>query len=118
MTRRIVDPRLLSGLDAHFMNTCDIQYLVEDVDASGQITETWEARHTDIACNVTPLKGKEIRKPDQTYVIATTSIALQGLYTDIKESDRATVSEITYNILLVELILGVMTRLSCEVVYR
>jgi len=63
-----------------------------------------------------PLKGKEIRGPNQTYVVANTSIALQGHYPDIKESDRVIVGGTTYDILLVESPLSTMTRLSCEVV--
>ena len=86
------------------------------MDADGQTVKTWTDRHTDVPCNVMPLKGKEIRGPNQTYVVANTSIALQGHYADIVESDRAIVGSTTYDILLVESPLSTMTRLSCEVV--
>ena len=114
--RGIVDPRLMGALESHFPDRCTIQYLSETVDADGQTVKTWTDRHTDVPCNVMPLKGKEIRGPNQTYVVANTSIALQGHYSDIKESDRAAVDGTTYDILLVEQILDTMTRLSCEVV--
>jgi len=61
-------------------------------------------------------RAGEIKRPNQTYVVANTSIALQGHYADIVESDRAIVGGTTYDILLAESPLGTMTRLSCEVV--
>ena len=114
--RGIVDPRLMGALESHFPDRCTIQYLSETVDADGQAVKTWKDRHVDVPCNVTSLKGKEIRGPNQTYVVATTAIALQGHYPDIKESDRVIVGGTTYDILLVESPLSTMTRLSCEVV--
>ncbi len=114
--RSIVDPRLMGALESHFPDRCTIQYLTETVDADGQVVKTWTDRHAAVPCNVTSLKGKEIRGPNQTYVVATTAIALQGHYADIVESDRAIVGGTTYDILLVEQILDTMTRLSCEVV--
>jgi head-tail adaptor len=112
----IVDPRLMGALESHFPDRCTVQYLTETVDADGQVVKTWTDRYTDVPCNVMPLKGREIRGPNQTYVVANTSIALQGHYADIVESDRAIVGGTAYDILLVEQILGSMTRLSCEVV--
>ena len=112
----IVDPRLMGALESHFPDRCTVQYLTETVDADGQVVKTWTDRHTDVPCNVMPLKGREIRGPNQTYVVAKTSIALQGHYTNIVGSDRAIVGDTAYDILLVEQILGSMTRLSCEVV--
>ena len=114
--RSIVDPRLMGALGSHFPSLCRVQYLTEDVDADGQVTTAWKDRYVDVPCNVMPLKGKEIRGPNQTYVVATTAIALQGHYPDVKESDRAIVGSTTYDILLVESPLSTMTRLSCEVV--
>ena len=114
--RGIVDPRLMGALESHFSDRCTVQYLTEAVDADGQMVKTWTGRHVDVPCNISPLKGREIKRPNQTYVVANTSIALQGHYSDIKESDRAIVGGTTYDILLVEQILGTMTRLSCEVV--
>ena len=114
--RGIVDPRLMGALESHFSDRCTIQCLTETVDADGQAVKTWTDRHSGVPCNVTSLKGKEIRGPNQTYVVANTSIALQDYYPDIVESDRAIVGGTTYDVLLVEQILGSMTRLSCEVV--
>ncbi|QXM18634.1 hypothetical protein [Methanoculleus virus Blf4] len=114
--RSIVDPRLMGALESHFPDCCTIQCLTETVDADGQVVKTWTDRHTDVPCNVMPLKGREIKRPNQTYVVANTSIALQGHYADIVESDRAIVGSTTYDVLLVEQILGSVTRLSCEVV--
>lgn len=116
MRPAFVDPRLMASLGGHFPSLCRVQYLTEDVDADGQVVKTWTDRHTDVPCNVMPLKGREIRGPNQTYVVANTSIALQGHYADIVESDRAIVGGTTYDILLVESPLSTMTRLSCEVV--
>ena len=114
--RSIVDPRLMASLGSHFPSLCRVQYLTEDVDADGQATTAWKDRHAAVPCNVMPLKGREIKRPNQTYVVANTSIALQGHYPDVKESDRAIVGGTTYDILLVESPLSTMTRLSCEVV--
>lgn len=114
--RSIVDPRLMGALESHFPDRCTVQYLTETVDADGQIVKTWTDRHVDVPCNVMPLKGREIKGGNQTYVVANTSIALQDYCPDIVESDRAIVGGTTYDILLVEQILDTMTRLSCEVV--
>jgi len=114
--RGIVDPRLMGALESHFPDRCTIQCLTETVDADGQVVKTWTDRHADVPCNVMPLKGREIKRPNQTYVVANTSIALQDYCPDIVESDRAIVGSTTYDILLVESPLSTMTRLSCEVV--
>ena len=114
--RGIVDPRLMGALESHFPDRCTIQCLTETVDADGQVVKTWTDRHTDVPCNVMPLNGREIKRPNQTYVVANTSIALQDYCPDIVESDRAIVGSTTYDILLVESPLNTMTRLSCEVV--
>ncbi|HNQ33350.1 MAG TPA: phage head closure protein [Methanoculleus sp.] len=114
--RGIVDPRLMGALESHFPDRCTIQCLTETVDADGQVVKTWTDRHADVPCNVMPLKGREIKRPNQTYVVANTSIALQDYCPDIVESDRAIVGSTTYDILLVESPLNTMTRLSCEVV--
>lgn len=114
--RGIVDPRLMGTLESHFPDRCTIQYLSETVDADGQVVKTWTDRYTDVPCNVMPLDGREIKRPNQTYVVANTSIALQEHYPDIKESDRAIVGGTTYDILFVEHTLDTMTVLSCEVV--
>lgn len=116
MSHPLVDPRLMASLGSHFPSLCRVQYLTEDVDADGQVVTTWKDRHVDVPCNISPLKGREIKGPNQTYVVANTSIALQGHYDDIAESDQAIVGNTTYDILLVEQILDTMTRLSCEVV--
>ncbi len=116
MSHPLVDPRLMASLGSHFPSLCRVQYLTEDVDADGQVVTAWKDRYVDVTCNVMPLKGREIRGKDQTYVVANTSIALQGHYPDVKESDRAIVGSTTYDILLVEQVIDTMTRLSCEVV--
>lgn len=116
MRPTFVDPRLIGALQSHFPSLCRVQYLTEGVDDDGQVVTVWKDRHAAVPCNVTSLKGKEIRGPNQTYVVATTAIALQGHYSDIKESDRAIVDGTTYDILLVEQVIDTMTRLSCEVV--
>ena len=116
MRPAFVDPRLMGALQSHFPSLCRVQYLTEGVDDDGQVTEVWKDRHAAVPCNVTSLKGREIKRPNQTYVVANTSIALQGHYADIVESDRAIVGSTTYDILLVESPLSTMTRLSCEVV--
>ena len=114
--RGIVDPRLMGALESHFPDRCTTQCLTETVDADGQVVKTWTDRHADVPCNVMPLKGREIKRPNQTYVVANTSIALQDYCPDIVESDRAIVGGTTYNILLAESPLDTMTVLSCEVV--
>jgi head-tail adaptor len=122
LMRSIVDPRLMGALRSHFPALCRVQYLTEDVDADGQVVTVWRDRHAAVPCNVAPAtagrgsSGREIKRKDGTYVVANTSIALQGHYADIVESDRAIVGSTTYDILLVESPLSTMTRLSCEVV--
>ena len=119
--RSIVDPRLMGALGNHFPALCRVQYLTESVDADGQVVTAWKDRHVAVPCLVAPANsgrgsGREIKGPNQTYVVANTSIALQGHYPDIKESDRAIVDGTVYDILLAETHLDTMTVLSCEVV--
>ena len=116
MRPAFVDPRLMGALRSHFPSLCRVQYLTEGVDDDGQVVTAWKDRHADVPCNVTSLKGKEIRGPNQTYAVANFSIALQEYYPDIVESDQAIVGGTTYNILLMDPILDTMTVLSCEVV--
>ncbi len=122
MRPAFVDLRLMGALQSHFPSLCRVQYLTETVDADGQVVTTWKDRHVDVPCNVASAAsrngsaGREIKRPNQTYVVANTSIALQGHYPDIKESDRAIVGGTTYDILLAESPLDTMTVLSCEVV--
>ncbi len=121
MQRSIVDPRLMQEIGAHFPETCTIQRLTETVDGDGQVVPAWTNRHIDVPCNVASANsgrgsGREIKRKDGTYVVANFSIALQGHYPDIDESDRAAVAGVAYDILLVEQPLGTMTLLSCEVV--
>lgn len=112
----IIDDRLMGALSPHFGETCTVQRLEEGVDEYGQVVSVWVDRYSAIPCVCTPTKGREIRRPDQTYVVANYSIALQGHYPDIEESDRAVVGGTAYNILLVQSFAGAPTKLSCEVV--
>lgn len=112
----IVDDRLMASLGSHFGDLCDVQRLTEATDEYGQVVEVWADLYKGLPCNVAPQKGQEISTPAGTVVVANYSVALQGAYPDIKESDRVIVGGTAYNVLLVSTTLGVMTTLACEVV--
>ena len=112
----IIDDRLLAALGSHFGDLCTVQRLTETVDSYGQVVEAWADLYASVPCILMPTKGREISGPNQTYTVANYAIALQGAYPDIRESDRAIVGGVAYNVLLVSTPLGAMTTLSCEVV--
>lgn len=112
----VFDPRLMANLGPQFPETCTIQRYTETVDDNGEVTKTWTALHEDVSCSCMPTGGKEVKTSDRTYVIATHSIALQGSYTDVTEMDRVVMTDVTYDVLLAEQTLDVMTTLLCEVV--
>lgn len=117
----IIDDRLLASLGSHFGDLCTVQRLTETVDMYGQVVEAWADLYVAVPCILAPTKkqglaGEVVGAAGQTYVVANYSIALQGAYSDIRESDRAIVGGVAYNVLLVSTPLGAMTTLSCEVV--
>lgn len=117
----IVDDRLLASLGSHFGDLCTVQRLTETTDEYGQVVEAWADLYVGLPCNVMPAKkqglaGEVVGAAGQTYAVANYSIALQGAYPDIRESDRAIVGGVAYNILLASTTLGAMTTLACEVV--
>ena len=104
MARTIVDPRFAEQMSDFFPSTCEIQEDLGTENDYGEIVHDWQplTGHTAIACSHGPSKGKEVKQPDQTYVVSNYTIELQGQYLGINEAMRAVVDGIAYDILLVQ----------------
>jgi head-tail adaptor len=118
---RIFTPKLLadsfSDLSDFFTSTCTIQEAAIAYDAAGGEQYTWndKAGHIGLSCAIGPTGGKEIKRPDMTYVVATHRVLLAGYYPDIGEKMRAVVDGTALDILLVESdSQQKLTRLSCR----
>ncbi len=103
MTRTIFDPRMMTTLADYFPSLCTIQ---EDVGVYDGYSDNadWQsfAGHVDIPCAHGPNKGREVKKPDQTYVVSNYTLSLRGYYPTILETMRAVVDSVVFDILLVQ----------------
>ena len=117
--RSLAHPNRLAALRHAFPSTCAIQRATESRGATGEVILSWgdAPGMTAIPCRVAPTGGREVKRENQTYVVATHYILLRGYYGGISERDRAVVGSQVYNILLVEHDgEQSVTRLECEVI--
>ncbi len=103
MTRAIFDPRMMTTLADYFPSLCTIQEDVGVYDGYSDNTD-WQtfAGHAEIPCSHGPNKGREVKKPDQTYVVSNYTLSLRGYYPTITEKMRAVVDGTVFEILLVQ----------------
>jgi len=119
MGRPIVSPRMLTRLHEFYPSTVTIQEATEPRDTYGGYSQVWANKvgYVDLDCRLSPAGGKEVKKPDQTYVVATHIISIAGYYPGIHEKDRAIIAAQPFDILLVENDgQGDTTRLLVEIV--
>jgi head-tail adaptor len=122
MARPLVHPRLLASLGNFYSSLCTIQEATEVRDEYGQSIAGWanKAGHVDIPCGIAPadaIRNAEVRRPDQTYTLATHLVALQGRYPSITTKMRALVDGKAYDVVAVEAdSAGVSTRLKVQVI--
>jgi head-tail adaptor len=102
MVRKLIDDRMLTNMADFFPSTCTVQERTDTQDEFGQPIPAWIDLHTDIDCRLSPYRGDEIKKPDQTYATDVHIITLNDYYNDITVLMRAIVNSINYDILLVE----------------
>jgi len=118
---------MLVRLHEFYPVTVTIQAITEGQGTMGEITTvSWNDRmgYVDLACRLSPAGGEgELKRPDQTYVVATHIISIAGFRPGIEEKDRAIVTSPlprgieTFDILLVENDgQGDTTRLLAEIV--
>jgi len=110
---------MLVRLHEFYPVTVTIQEVTEGQGTMGEITSVWANKvgYVDLGCRLSPSGGKEVKKPDQTYVVATHIISIAGYYPGIDEKDRAVIGLQTFDILLVENDgQGDSTRLLAEIV--
>ena len=101
----ILHPEMMTRLADFFPSTATIQYPVETRDPlSGEISVVWTdlPGHVGLGCANGPSGGVEVAQPDQTYVVANFTVALQGVYPSITEKMRAVIDGVPYEILLVQ----------------
>jgi len=106
MPRPMFDPRRADRLASFFQSTCDIEETTQTRNADGEVQDAWAVATglDDIACQVAPNGGVEVKLPDQTYVVSNYTILLRGAYS-LTEKNRCVVSGPsagTYDILLVQ----------------
>ena len=104
MTRSIFDPRMMVTLADYFPSVCTIQEDVGVENDYGQVVADWQsfAGHVEIPCAHGPNKGREVKLPDQTYVVSNYTLSLRGYYPTITEKMRAVVDGVVFDILLVQ----------------
>ena len=95
---------MMTTLADYFPSDCTIEENVGVEDDYGQIIDDWQdfAGHVDIPCAHGPNKGREVKKPDQTYVVSNYTLSLRGYYPTITEKMRAVVDGVVFEILLVQ----------------
>lgn len=119
MARPIIAPGMFARLYNFYPTRVTIQVATEARGTTGDFTPYWNNKmgYVDLDCRLSPAGGKEVKQPDQTYVIATHIIAISGYYPGIDETERAVIGSQTFDILLVENDgQGDSTRLLAEVV--
>lgn len=105
-SRPMVDPRMLGQLGEFFPSRCTIQ---RDTgtgrSATGDPQPDWQDLdgHANIPCSKAPVAGqrqREVRRGDQTVLLSTARVALQGYFPQITEHHRAVVDGQALNIIL------------------
>ena len=107
MSRDIFDPRMLDRLGDFFPSLASIQEDTGGLDANGAPVESWGdlAGHTGLSCAVAPTGGQEVKKADQTYVVANYSVLFPTDQTAVTEKMRVIVTGAnagTYDMLLIQ----------------
>lgn len=104
MARALIHPGMLARLHEFYPVTVTIQAVKETQGTTGALRSLWTDKtgYVDLGCRLAPAGGKELKRPDETYVVATHVIAITGYYPGIDEKDRAVVGTQTFDILLVE----------------
>ena len=107
MTRSIFDPRMMVTLADYFPSLCTIQEDVGVEDDYGQVVPDWQtfAGHAEIPCSHGVNRvggGREVKLPDQTYVVSNYTLSLRGYYPLITEKMRAVVDGVVFEILLAQ----------------
>jgi hypothetical protein len=119
VARPIIAPKMLIRLHEFYPVTVTIEEVTELQGTMGEPNEEWANKlgYVGLDCRLSPSGGKEVKRPDQTYVVATHIISIAGYYPGIDEKDRAVIGTETFDILLVENDgQGDSTRLLAEIV--
>ena len=99
----IIDPRMFARLHSFYPSTVSIQERTEIRGTAGEVRLDWDDRYSDLPARIGPSGGREVKLPNQTYVVSTHTIGLRGWYPSITEEDRAVADDGTiYDLLLVE----------------
>jgi hypothetical protein len=119
VVRPLIHPSMMARLHEFYPTTVTIQEPTEVQGPYGDIDLVWANKigYVDLDCRLSPAGGKELKRPDQTYVVASHIISIAGYYPGIDEIDRAVIAAQNYDILMVESDgQGDSTRLAVEVV--
>jgi hypothetical protein len=119
VARPLIHPRIFERLYNFYPSEVTIQEATEPQDTYGAFSQIWANKvgYVDLDCRLAPSGGQEVKKPDQTYVVSTHTIAIAGYYPGIDEKNRAVIGANIFDILLVENDgQGDSTRLIVEIV--
>ncbi len=112
MQKKIISPKLKTGMGRFFNRTVDIETPAITRGEYGEQIKAWETKHKAVPCRVAAKQDGEMRRPDSTVVIATHEIVLDDIY-DATELDRAKLDGQAYEIVLArEDSAGVLTYLD------
>lgn len=109
MWNHIIHPDLFtnnfSDLTDFYAHTCTIQEATITYDAAGGEVFTWanKAGHVDLPCVIAPAGGDEIKQSDMTYVVASHTISIPGLYPLIQEKMRVVANTYVFDVLLAQI---------------
>ncbi len=115
----LIHPGLLVNLRNFFASQCTIRQSTVTQDSIGGESHNWAdlAGHTNIPCTIAPSGGREVKRSDMAYVIATHHVTLAGHYPQVQETMKAVVDGLELEIALVEHDSHqVTTRLACVLV--
>lgn len=102
--RALIHDKMFARLHEFYPITVTIQEATEPQDTYGAPKPRWTNKigYVDLPCRLAPAGGEEVKRADQTYVVASHIIAIGAFYPGIDEKSRAVVGTQTFNILLVE----------------
>ena len=105
MRKEMISTLLFDALDRFYPDTVNIQAAIVTQDGYGGTVETWAdiSGLTSLPCAIAPATGGEQKRATMTIVVGSHVISIAGYYNTIAEHDRAVISGVNYDILLVRL---------------
>jgi len=115
MNKRLIHPGMVVCLGDFFPKLATIQSAEITESTDGQEEYEWDDIEVDVPCSLTANQNQETRTTDQSYVLATHTVALAGYYPTIDEKMRVSIDSTIFNIISVRIdSRSQITYLDCE----